>query len=275
MGEAQESSAACLTKGGRERRERERERGGERERRHDVDNDVWYVVLRQAFERLHPRERLETGQAQVATPRGSSETKACRDGLGRTVGILFGWFRLRELRDTSPTEAGEGRRRRALLSQRQSKLAHHGRCRRREWLVSRRSRPGLVCAGALAPRRSRREELIHFRGRPLQHSRLRSLQLLGAGLVYLHYRQLNLKPADKSSNGKAIAVLKWSNVGDSGVKVFRYGSVVASSPVQEHYFNCPRQLANPKKVKECDTPDVADGDEVQLQRGDVVVLATD
>merc|ERR1712159_53888 len=193
MGEAQESSAACLTKGGRERRERERERGGERERRHDVDNDVWYVVLRQAFERLHPRERLETGQAQVATPRGSSETKACRDGLGRTVGILFGWFRLRELRDTSPTEAGEGRRRRALLLQRQSKLAHHGRCRRREWLVRRRSRPGLVCAGALAPRRSRREELIHFRGRPLQHSRLRSLQLLGAGLVYLHYRQLNLE----------------------------------------------------------------------------------
>mmetsp|Transcript_7917 Transcript_7917/g.14774 ORF Transcript_7917/g.14774 Transcript_7917/m.14774 type:complete len:347 (+) Transcript_7917:27-1067(+) len=86
---------------------------------------------------------------------------------------------------------------------------------------------------------------------------------------------LTSKPADKSSNGKAIAVLKWSNVGDSGVKVFRYGSVVASSPVQEHYFNCPRQLANPKKVKECDTPDVADGDEVQLQRGDVVVLATD
>ena len=71
------------------------------------------------------------------------------------------------------------------------------------------------------------------------------------------------------------STLRWSNVGDSGVKVFRYGSVVAASPVQEHYFNCPRQLANPKKVKECDTPAVADGADFALQKGDVVVLATD
>ena len=69
--------------------------------------------------------------------------------------------------------------------------------------------------------------------------------------------------------------LRYSNVGDSGVKVFRRGSVVEESEVQEHYFNCPKQLANPKKVKECDTPDVADGSDFRLQSGDVVVLATD
>ena len=43
--------------------------------------------------------------------------------------------------------------------------------------------------------------------------------------------------------------LRYSNVGDSGVKVFRRGSVVEESEVQEHYFNCPKQLANPKKVR--------------------------
>jgi len=77
------------------------------------------------------------------------------------------------------------------------------------------------------------------------------------------------------SGKKAVARLKWANVGDSGVKVFRYGSVVSASAVQEHYFNCPRQLGNPKKVRECDTPDAAEEDEVALRRGDVVVLATD
>jgi len=70
-------------------------------------------------------------------------------------------------------------------------------------------------------------------------------------------------------------LLRYSNVGDSGVKVFRRGSVVAASSVQEHYFNCPKQLANPKKVSQCDTPDAAEGEEVKLRSGDVVVLATD
>ena len=83
------------------------------------------------------------------------------------------------------------------------------------------------------------------------------------------------KMTSSSTEDKPIALLRWTNVGDSGVKVFRFGKIIFSSPVMEHYFNCPRQLANPKKVREGDTPAIAQEDELELKKGDVVVLATD
>jgi protein phosphatase PTC7 len=88
-------------------------------------------------------------------------------------------------------------------------------------------------------------------------------------------RRSNGKNGYGNGSGGGIALLKWTNVGDSGVKVFRNGRLVAESPVQEHYFNCPRQLANPKLVKEGDTPAVAQDDQVDLRKGDTIVLATD
>eukprot|EP00658_Telonema_sp_P-2_P024511 TRINITY_DN19853_c0_g1_i1.p1 TRINITY_DN19853_c0_g1~~TRINITY_DN19853_c0_g1_i1.p1 ORF type:complete len:308 (+),score=66.35 TRINITY_DN19853_c0_g1_i1:285-1208(+) len=72
------------------------------------------------------------------------------------------------------------------------------------------------------------------------------------------------------------SVLHTLNLGDSGFLVLRSDKsgqwdIVAQSAEQQHYFNCPFQLGTG-----CDdTPDHANCEELQVQPGDLVVLATD
>lgn len=93
-----------------------------------------------------------------------------------------------------------------------------------------------------------------------------------------------------------------SNLGDSSYHILRAGSVIYSSPIQEHYFNCPFQLSIYRKLQDRDIEDTTERDENdksdrvipshpalaasslptdalqeshQLSHGDVVILATD
>jgi len=87
---------------------------------------------------------------------------------------------------------------------------------------------------------------------------------------------LTIESGIESSNGSTTAAtLRSSNVGDSGFKVIRGGSIVLSSGVMEHYFNCPMQLADPGLVPDADTPSCAQSLSFDLIKGDVIVLATD
>lgn len=71
-----------------------------------------------------------------------------------------------------------------------------------------------------------------------------------------------------------------ANLGDSGYLVLRKGAVVYRSREQTHYFNAPFQLSLPPENLEYkgfigDTPDRAELNSIELQSGDIVVLATD
>ena len=65
------------------------------------------------------------------------------------------------------------------------------------------------------------------------------------------------------------------NVGDSGWLLLRGGAIVARSSPQQHVFDCPFQLSSPKYVPNTDTPDMGDCDMVDVQEGDVLLLASD
>ena len=67
------------------------------------------------------------------------------------------------------------------------------------------------------------------------------------------------------------------NLGDSGWRVVRGGEVVASSSDQRHSVFTPWQLCKPWPGLEVidDDPTHADAQDVEIQSGDVVVVATD
>ncbi|KAL6633928.1 hypothetical protein ACP70R_026599 [Stipagrostis hirtigluma subsp. patula] len=67
--------------------------------------------------------------------------------------------------------------------------------------------------------------------------------------------------------------LRWAYVGDSGFAVFRGGSLLRRSRLQQHRFNCPLQL----RAGAGSTTTVADAEvgEVPAREGDVVVVGTD
>ena len=65
------------------------------------------------------------------------------------------------------------------------------------------------------------------------------------------------------------------NLGDSGWLVLRDGAIIARSSPQQHTFDCPYQLSSAKYVPNTDTPDMADTAVVELQQGDLVLLASD
>mmetsp|Transcript_2971 Transcript_2971/g.7230 ORF Transcript_2971/g.7230 Transcript_2971/m.7230 type:complete len:390 (+) Transcript_2971:113-1282(+) len=79
-------------------------------------------------------------------------------------------------------------------------------------------------------------------------------------------------PASSAAPG---ATLRACNVGDSGFRVYRDGRLIHESRVMEHYFNCPYQLGNKRKVPTSDRPHMAECYDVRLSPGDVVVVATD
>jgi len=71
-----------------------------------------------------------------------------------------------------------------------------------------------------------------------------------------------------------------ANLGDSGFMVCRTGKIVHKSKEQTHYFNAPFQLTLLPEHFEfeeiiMDTPEKADVHEIELQSGDIVLLATD
>ncbi|KHJ94956.1 protein phosphatase 2C [Oesophagostomum dentatum] len=69
-----------------------------------------------------------------------------------------------------------------------------------------------------------------------------------------------------------------ANLGDSGFMVVRDGRVLTKSEEQVHYFNAPFQLTLPPEGYRGfigDTPDLADKSEIRVQKGDIVLLATD
>ncbi|PAV62079.1 hypothetical protein WR25_07485 isoform B [Diploscapter pachys] len=69
-----------------------------------------------------------------------------------------------------------------------------------------------------------------------------------------------------------------ANLGDSGFMVVRKGKVVAKSQEQVHYFNAPFQLTQPPEGFEGfigDKPDMADTGNLPVEKGDIILLATD
>jgi serine/threonine protein phosphatase PrpC len=65
--------------------------------------------------------------------------------------------------------------------------------------------------------------------------------------------------------------LRIANLGDSGVLVIRQGDFVFRTEAQQRSFNVPYQLGLPER----DSPDEAQQFTVKLERGDIVILATD
>ncbi|KAL3149189.1 hypothetical protein ABBQ32_002017 [Trebouxia sp. C0010 RCD-2024] len=70
-------------------------------------------------------------------------------------------------------------------------------------------------------------------------------------------------------------LLEMANVGDSGFRVVRGKETVFASEAQQHQFNMPFQLAVPGPEQYTDTCESAVVYELELEPGDVVILATD
>lgn len=70
-----------------------------------------------------------------------------------------------------------------------------------------------------------------------------------------------------------------ANLGDSGFVVIRDNQIVHRSVEQQHYFNCPFQLAllpnGSNEFSMQDKPESANIDSFKINEGDIIVLATD
>ena len=69
--------------------------------------------------------------------------------------------------------------------------------------------------------------------------------------------------------------IRAANLGDSGFRVIRGGRVVRASDPQEHYFNCPYQLAYEPLSEDTDLASDALTYEIDVVPGDLVVLGSD
>ncbi|WCJ34517.1 hypothetical protein M5689_015825 [Euphorbia peplus] len=92
-------------------------------------------------------------------------------------------------------------------------------------------------------------------------------------VMQLAYRKTRTKG---SSTACIIALseknlLRYANLGDSGFILFRRGEFVYQSPVQHHRFNMPYQLGSGSN----DNPNMAYGQEVKVEDGDIIVVGTD
>lgn len=103
--------------------------------------------------------------------------------------------------------------------------------------------------------------------------------LLPPLLQVIKYAQLcTYKPG---SSTMCVAVMRPSgklqiaNVGDCGVRIVRSGSIVFETAPQQHDFNLPYQLSHPRMFPQTDTADNADVYEPDVQKGDVIVMASD
>uniref|UniRef100_A0A1I7TM84 Protein phosphatase n=1 Tax=Caenorhabditis tropicalis TaxID=1561998 RepID=A0A1I7TM84_9PELO len=69
-----------------------------------------------------------------------------------------------------------------------------------------------------------------------------------------------------------------ANLGDSGFMVVRNGKIISKSREQVHYFNAPFQLTLPPEGYQGfigDRADMADKEEMDVKKGDIILLATD
>lgn len=69
--------------------------------------------------------------------------------------------------------------------------------------------------------------------------------------------------------------LRAANVGDSGFRVIRDGKIIFASPQQQHFFNCPLQLAYPPLFEDTDTGNDADVFNFPVEPDDLVIVASD
>ena len=70
-------------------------------------------------------------------------------------------------------------------------------------------------------------------------------------------------------------LLRVVNLGDSGLLLIRGGELVAATTPQQHYFDCPFQLADKALIPVTDTPDAATTLDVPVEAGDLIMLASD
>ncbi|CAD5213351.1 unnamed protein product [Bursaphelenchus okinawaensis] len=99
------------------------------------------------------------------------------------------------------------------------------------------------------------------------------------------FERLAVSPRPIGSSTACVVVihqhtLYTANLGDSGYLVYRDGKVVQKSTEQVHYFNAPFQLTLLPEQCELegfirDTPENSDLNVLDLEKGDVVLLATD
>lgn len=72
------------------------------------------------------------------------------------------------------------------------------------------------------------------------------------------------------NDGIGGATIEVANLGDSGLRVVRNGSIAFSTRPQEHQFNMPFQLASPAVLKETDT--AADADKYSFKVSSIACL---
>jgi protein phosphatase PTC7 len=99
------------------------------------------------------------------------------------------------------------------------------------------------------------------------------------------FNKLSISPRPIGSSTACVVVihkriLYAANLGDSGYLVYRDGNIVQRSAEQVHAFNTPYQLTLLPENLDLDffikdTPENADLQKLELQSGDVVLLATD
>jgi len=104
-------------------------------------------------------------------------------------------------------------------------------------------------------------------------------------LIARAFRVLSLPPRPIGSSTACVVVLHHNvlytaNLGDSGFLVMRKGKIIYKSKEQTHYFNAPFQLSlPPESVLNqgyiSDSPEKAELDRIEVESGDLVVLATD
>ncbi|EFC43513.1 protein phosphatase [Naegleria gruberi] len=84
--------------------------------------------------------------------------------------------------------------------------------------------------------------------------------------------------ASIASYDKNTKILRTSNLGDSGLAVFREGACIFQTKEKQHYFNCPFQLGvvpPGNSTAYHDLPEHAVDEEIKLEKDDVLVMATD
>lgn len=104
-------------------------------------------------------------------------------------------------------------------------------------------------------------------------------------LLACAYEALSKPPRPVGSSTACVLVvhqdtLYSANLGDSGFLVIRKGGVVFRSREQQHYFNAPFQLSLPPVGSRYtgfigDSPEKAELNSLNIESGDVIVLATD
>jgi protein phosphatase PTC7 len=69
--------------------------------------------------------------------------------------------------------------------------------------------------------------------------------------------------------------LEIANLGDSGLRIIRDGQIMFATKALQHGFNMPYQLGNKALIPYTDVPRSARQSTIAMQRGDVVVMASD